>query len=279
MIYKKFKNSSPGVLDFVLVVEKETLFYRLIDEKVFEKYKCVVITAHGYPDFPTRLFLRKLYEWLKNPTGDNNTGDNNTGDNDTGDNNTGDNNVGDNNTGDNNTGDNDTGDNNTGDNNTGDNNTGDNNTGDNNIGDNNTGDNNTGDNDTGDDHEAADTTQVPFLVLCDADSDGFSIAANYTFASKSSKWFCPADLTVPVLKLLTPTASDATKRYGLFESEKRKLSTRSRRRLNLLRQRLMSLECPSIEQWRSRIRSVLDEGIAYEADALQNLMALIQDNL
>ena len=45
----------------VFVVEKETIFHRLIDEGFLEKHKpCVLVTARGFPDVPTRYFLRQL---------------------------------------------------------------------------------------------------------------------------------------------------------------------------------------------------------------------------
>lgn len=45
----------------VFVVEKETVFHRLLDLGFLEKHKpCVLVTARGFPDVPTRYFLRHL---------------------------------------------------------------------------------------------------------------------------------------------------------------------------------------------------------------------------
>ncbi|CAJ1354367.1 unnamed protein product [Effrenium voratum] len=45
----------------VFVVEKETVFHRLLDEGFLEQHKpCVLVTARGFPDVPTRYFLRLL---------------------------------------------------------------------------------------------------------------------------------------------------------------------------------------------------------------------------
>eukprot|EP00438_Fugacium_kawagutii_P010297 Skav228836 [mRNA] locus=scaffold4680:30395:31525:+ [translate_table: standard] len=52
----------------VFVVEKETVFHRLIDEGFLEKHKpCVLVTARGFPDVPTRYFLRQLRESCGSP--------------------------------------------------------------------------------------------------------------------------------------------------------------------------------------------------------------------
>ena len=52
----------------VFVVEKETVFHRLIDEGFLEKHKpCVLVTARGFPDVPTRYFLRQLHENCGSP--------------------------------------------------------------------------------------------------------------------------------------------------------------------------------------------------------------------
>ena len=52
----------------VFVVEKETVFHRLIDGGFLEKHKpCVLVTARGFPDVPTRYFLRQLSESCGSP--------------------------------------------------------------------------------------------------------------------------------------------------------------------------------------------------------------------
>ncbi|CAF1523057.1 unnamed protein product, partial [Didymodactylos carnosus] len=48
-------------LQFVLIVEKDTVFQHLIDEGLFVKYpKCCLVTGRGYPDHNTRQFLLHL---------------------------------------------------------------------------------------------------------------------------------------------------------------------------------------------------------------------------
>eukprot|EP00747_Dinoflagellata_sp_TGD_P196082 gnl/TRDRNA2_/TRDRNA2_65727_c0_seq1.p1 gnl/TRDRNA2_/TRDRNA2_65727_c0~~gnl/TRDRNA2_/TRDRNA2_65727_c0_seq1.p1 ORF type:complete len:432 (+),score=70.20 gnl/TRDRNA2_/TRDRNA2_65727_c0_seq1:31-1296(+) len=47
----------------VLVVEKETVFLRLLDEGILEEYRpFIMLTARGFPDLPTRYFLRRIRE-------------------------------------------------------------------------------------------------------------------------------------------------------------------------------------------------------------------------
>ncbi|XP_006650598.2 meiotic recombination protein SPO11-1 isoform X1 [Oryza brachyantha] len=56
-----------SVADYILVVEKETVFQRLANDKFCERNRCIVITGRGYPDIPTRRFLRYLVEELQLP--------------------------------------------------------------------------------------------------------------------------------------------------------------------------------------------------------------------
>lgn len=61
---------------FILIVEKETVFYRLLDDKFIEKYgPCVLITGRGYPDVATRQLVQKLSQSLAalNPCSTNRT--------------------------------------------------------------------------------------------------------------------------------------------------------------------------------------------------------------
>lgn len=45
----------------VLVVEKETVFHRLLDDGLLERHgHCIFVTARGFPDVPTRYLLRRL---------------------------------------------------------------------------------------------------------------------------------------------------------------------------------------------------------------------------
>lgn len=53
---------------FILVVEKDTIFQRLCQEDFHQSYSpCILVTAKGYPDYPTRLMLHKLVSTLKIP--------------------------------------------------------------------------------------------------------------------------------------------------------------------------------------------------------------------
>lgn len=45
---------------FILLVEKDAAFMRLAEDRFYNKYPCIIITAKGQPDVATRLFLRKL---------------------------------------------------------------------------------------------------------------------------------------------------------------------------------------------------------------------------
>lgn len=52
---------------FVLLVEKDAAFMRLAEDRFYNRYPCVIITAKGMPDVATRLFLRKVKAELKLP--------------------------------------------------------------------------------------------------------------------------------------------------------------------------------------------------------------------
>ncbi|XP_044984830.1 meiotic recombination protein SPO11-1 isoform X2 [Hordeum vulgare subsp. vulgare] len=56
-----------SVAHYILVVEKEAVFQRLANDKFCKKNRCIVITGRGYPDIPTRRFLRYLVEQLRLP--------------------------------------------------------------------------------------------------------------------------------------------------------------------------------------------------------------------
>mmetsp|Transcript_40442 Transcript_40442/g.114516 ORF Transcript_40442/g.114516 Transcript_40442/m.114516 type:complete len:426 (-) Transcript_40442:157-1434(-) len=53
--------------DFILLVEKDAAFMRLAEDRFYNNYPCIIITAKGQPDVATRLFLRKLKQTLKIP--------------------------------------------------------------------------------------------------------------------------------------------------------------------------------------------------------------------
>ncbi|KAL5550434.1 hypothetical protein UlMin_000610 [Ulmus minor] len=56
-----------SVASYILVVEKESVFQRLADDQFCSTNRCIVITGRGYPDIPTRRFLRLLIDTLHLP--------------------------------------------------------------------------------------------------------------------------------------------------------------------------------------------------------------------
>ncbi len=52
---------------FILLVEKDAAFMRLAEDRFYNKYPCIIITAKGQPDVATRIFLRRLKEELDLP--------------------------------------------------------------------------------------------------------------------------------------------------------------------------------------------------------------------
>ena len=53
--------------EFILVVEKESIFFNLLNNKHFiESFPyCILITGKGYPDYMTKYFLNRVYNILK----------------------------------------------------------------------------------------------------------------------------------------------------------------------------------------------------------------------
>ncbi|EOA30800.1 hypothetical protein CARUB_v10013943mg, partial [Capsella rubella] len=56
-----------SLAEYILVVEKETVFQRLANDMFCKLNRCIVITGRGYPDVSTRRFLRLLIEKLQLP--------------------------------------------------------------------------------------------------------------------------------------------------------------------------------------------------------------------
>ncbi|CAN4103926.1 unnamed protein product [Withania somnifera] len=56
-----------SVAQYVLIVEKESVFQRLANDQFCKRNRCIVITGRGYPDVPTRRFLRLLIDKLHLP--------------------------------------------------------------------------------------------------------------------------------------------------------------------------------------------------------------------
>lgn len=53
--------------EFILLVEKEAAYLRMAEDRFYNKYPCIVITAKGQPDVATRMFLSRLTKELHLP--------------------------------------------------------------------------------------------------------------------------------------------------------------------------------------------------------------------
>lgn len=51
----------------ILVIEKEGVYTRLSEDKLFEQYPCILITGKGFPDIATRQWVQHLHRTLKIP--------------------------------------------------------------------------------------------------------------------------------------------------------------------------------------------------------------------
>ncbi|XWS66953.1 hypothetical protein CRYUN_Cryun05aG0244400 [Craigia yunnanensis] len=45
---------------FILLVEKDAAYIRLAEDRFYNRFPCIIVTAKGQPDVATRLFLRKM---------------------------------------------------------------------------------------------------------------------------------------------------------------------------------------------------------------------------
>ncbi|KAM0953250.1 putative DNA topoisomerase (ATP-hydrolyzing) [Dioscorea sansibarensis] len=52
---------------FILLVEKDAAFMRLAEDRFYNRFPCIIVTAKGQPDVATRLFLKKMKTELKLP--------------------------------------------------------------------------------------------------------------------------------------------------------------------------------------------------------------------
>ena len=52
---------------FILLVEKDAAFMRLAEDRFYNRYPCVILTAKGQPDVATRMFLKKVKAELNIP--------------------------------------------------------------------------------------------------------------------------------------------------------------------------------------------------------------------
>jgi meiotic recombination protein SPO11 len=53
--------------EFVLLVEKEAAYMRMAEDRFYNKYPCIIITAKGQPDVASRMFLSRITSELKIP--------------------------------------------------------------------------------------------------------------------------------------------------------------------------------------------------------------------
>ncbi|CAA6661797.1 unnamed protein product [Spirodela intermedia] len=52
---------------FILLVEKDAAFMRLAEDRFYNRFPCIIVTAKGQPDVATRLFLKKMKTELRLP--------------------------------------------------------------------------------------------------------------------------------------------------------------------------------------------------------------------
>ena len=52
---------------FILLVEKDAAYMRLAEDRFYNRFPCVIVTAKGQPDVATRLFLKKMKTELRLP--------------------------------------------------------------------------------------------------------------------------------------------------------------------------------------------------------------------
>jgi len=53
--------------EFILLVEKEAAYMRMAEDRFYQKYPCIVITAKGQPDVASRMFLSRIASELQIP--------------------------------------------------------------------------------------------------------------------------------------------------------------------------------------------------------------------
>ena len=53
--------------EFILVVEKECIFRRLTEDRIWDIVSCVLVTGCGFPDLATRAFVYRLHKSLRLP--------------------------------------------------------------------------------------------------------------------------------------------------------------------------------------------------------------------
>lgn len=53
--------------DYVLLIEKHTIFNYLAERMIHKKHNCLLVTGKGYPDLGTRLLIKRISQELKIP--------------------------------------------------------------------------------------------------------------------------------------------------------------------------------------------------------------------
>lgn len=53
--------------NFVLVIEKDAVFQKLLEENCSRALKCILVTGKGYPDVATRMLVKMLSEKMNLP--------------------------------------------------------------------------------------------------------------------------------------------------------------------------------------------------------------------
>ncbi|KAK9919729.1 hypothetical protein M0R45_028309 [Rubus argutus] len=52
---------------FILLVEKDTIFQRLVEEQIHKRFRCIIVTGCGMPDVAIRILLKKMQQKLNLP--------------------------------------------------------------------------------------------------------------------------------------------------------------------------------------------------------------------
>lgn len=63
----EFTTLSKQELLLILVVEKETIFQRLLEDKIHKRFRCIIITGCGVPTVATRTLLNKVQAYYDLP--------------------------------------------------------------------------------------------------------------------------------------------------------------------------------------------------------------------
>lgn len=66
-VYSSLSNFRNDGATYILVVEKECIFRRLVEDCVWERVPCILVTGCGFPDLATRAFVHRLHTRFKIP--------------------------------------------------------------------------------------------------------------------------------------------------------------------------------------------------------------------